>query len=128
MTDEPQTPDPASCFHPELRLSADGCFCNSCGVQIDDDTPIAVDPRADLKAVHEIDQAHASANTRIDGLMTMLDQWQKISINQSARDATENPMVFITLMQIMRTRVAADELPYLLAAAVMKLAATVVKT
>jgi hypothetical protein len=120
MTD---TPNPSVCAHPELRLAATGLFCNECGVQIDEESPIPVDRNDNLRTVHEIDNAHASAERRLEALMTLLDQWQKISINQSARDATENPMVFYAFVQIFRTRVAADELPYLMAAMILRLAA-----
>lgn len=120
-------PDPGTCSHPEFRLAGNGLFCNVCGTQIDDDTPIPIDPRANLQTVHDIDNAHASAETRVDSLMTLLDQWQKVSINQSARDATENPMAFFALVQLFRTRVSADELPYVMAALVLRLAALTVK-
>lgn len=123
MTDEQTAPDPSTCSHPEFRLAGNGLFCNLCGVQIDDETPIPVDPRANLQTVHDIDNAHASAEARVDSLLTLLDNWQRISINQSARDATENPMVFFALVQVFRTRVSADELPYVMAALVLRVAA-----
>lgn len=120
----------SDCAHPELRLSNDGVFCNNpdCGMRIDDEmAPIAADPRASLRTVHEIDQAHASAIQRVDSLMQLFDKWQKQSVNESAMDATENPMVFYTLVQVARTRIDVDELPYVLAACLTQLAKSVVK-
>lgn len=115
----------SDCAHPELRISGGGVFCNNpdCGIRIDDDmSPIAADPRADLHLVHEIDQAHASALQRVGGLLDLLDKWQKQSINSAAKEAAENPMVFYAIVQVFRTRVDVDELPYILSAAVMELA------
>lgn len=111
------------CEHPELRLSAEGVFCTACATRIDDDVvPLPTDEKAALRTIHEVDQAHASATQRIDSLISLLDKWQKQSINSAAKEAAENPEVFFTIVQIMRTRVDVTEFPYLIAAAVMRIA------
>lgn len=117
-------PTPESCAHPVLRLSAEGVFCEKCATRIDDDVvPLPTDEKAALRTIHEIDQAHASATQRIDSLISLLDKWQKQSINSAAKEAAQNPEVFYTIVQIMRTRVDVTEFPYLIAAAVMRIAA-----
>ena len=111
------------CAHGTLRMSEEGVFCHDCGARIDDEvSPLPADPTEHLRTVHDIDQAHASATQRIDALLDLLDKWQKQSINQAAMEATENPMVFFTLVQILRTRVDINEFPYMLAAAILQMA------
>jgi len=123
--------DPMSdCAHPVLRLSADGVYCNDpdCNMRIDDDMqPISADPRASLRTVHEIDQAHASAIARVNSLLDILDKWAAQAIDSKADEATDNPMVFYAFVQILSTRVDISELPYMMAALLMQVAKDRVK-
>lgn len=115
--------DQASCTHKTLRLSIDGLVCADCDMRIDDDmSPVPGDPRADLRTVHQIDQAHADANTKIDALVERFHAWRREHPDAPADDATQNPMAFYAIVQLGQTRIDMNYLPYLLAAAVMRIA------
>lgn len=111
------------CAHPELRLNDGGVYCKSCDLRIDDDMgPSPGDPRADLKMVHQIDQAHASSEARVDSLVERFRAWRRENPGTPATDATRNPMAFYAIVQLGQTRIDMNDLPYLLAAAIMRIA------
>ena len=77
----------------------------------------------DLHAVHEIDQSHASAYARLDGLLAYIRAWvAEHGGDETAADVLENPMIFIAIVKILETRVDITELPYMLSAAILRVA------
>lgn len=111
------------CAHSQLALRDGQLFCDVCDLRIDDDMgPSPGDPRADLKMVHEIDQAHASAEARMDALVERFRAWRQENPTAPAEEATRNPMAFYAIVQLGQTKIDMNDLPYLLAAAIMRIA------
>lgn len=79
--------------------------------------------------VHRIDQAQASAFERINALLGWISDWLN-TMNftlEEKMDALDDPMAFMALLKIMRERVNFDELPNLMAAAIISIAKTELK-
>jgi hypothetical protein len=77
----------------------------------------------DLSMIHRIDQAQASAFSRISNLLEWISDWmdrQGFELGEKA-DALDDPMIFMALVKIMRERVDVRELPNLMAAAVIRI-------
>lgn len=82
-----------------------------------------------LGTVHRIDQAQASAFERINALLGWISDWlDTMSFSAEEKlDALNDPMAFMALLKIMRERVSVDELPNLMAAAILSIARTELK-
>lgn len=77
----------------------------------------------DLGAIHRIDQAQASAFQRITNLLDWIRDWMNNRgfEHDEMRDALDNPMIFVALVRILQQRVNVDELPNMLAAAIIRI-------
>ena len=76
----------------------------------------------DLHTVFEVEQSHASAMERLDSLLELIARWIATYPEEERHDAATSPMSFIGIVKILEHKVAATELPYLLGAAIMRLA------
>ena len=77
----------------------------------------------DLKMIHRIDEAQASAFSRIANLVEWVDDWmnhQNFTLEEKG-DALDDPMAFMALLKIMQERVDIRELPNLMAAAIIRI-------